>query len=172
MTHDLSETSARDTGTGWVALRVPKLGWSTRVRPRSIIVTVVAAALAFVVFVWSLTVGEPNISAVEVLRLLGGGGDPELRPVLFRFRLARGIAGLAVGAALGAAGLIFQRVTRNPLATPDVVGISGGATAAAAFAIVIAGRTGPPVALAALGGGFGAAILIFVLARRHGGVTG
>lgn len=172
MTRPAPTAEAPVTGSGWMALRVPGLGWSTRVRPRSIVVTLVATLLAFAVFVWSLTVGEPHISAVEVLRLLGGGGDPELRPVLFRFRLARGIAGLVVGAALGAAGLIFQRVTRNPLATPDVIGISGGATAAAAFAIVIAGRTGSPVAMAALGGGFGAAILIFVLARRHGGVTG
>jgi iron complex transport system permease protein len=159
-------------GPGWLVVRVPGTSLSARWSVRSVLVTLLAASLAGAVFVWSLTFGTPHISAAEVLRLLAGGGDPTLRPVLFRYRLARGIGGLCVGGALGVAGLVFQRVTRNPLATPDLIGISGGATCAAAFMIVIVGTTGPPVTAAAIAGGFAAAIAIHLLAAGRGGSSG
>jgi iron complex transport system permease protein len=79
-----------------------------------------------------------------------------------------------VGGALGLSGALLQSVTRNPLASPDLLGITAGASAAAVGVIVLGGgATGGLLAsvglpLAALGGGLATALLLHVLAWRDG----
>ena len=81
---------------------------------------------------------------------------------------------MMVGAAFGLSGALLQAIARNPLATPDVIGVTGGASLAAVAVIVVgggdwiaaAGSYGVP--LAALGGGIGAATLVYLLAWRRG----
>ncbi|MDO9355304.1 MAG: iron ABC transporter permease, partial [Solirubrobacteraceae bacterium] len=76
------------------------------------------------------------------------------------------------GAALGMAGAIFQEVTRNALVSPDVVGVSGGASVAAATLIILGSADAPAaVPLAALGGALVAGLALYLLAWR-GGVEG
>jgi len=153
---------------GATVLRVPGVRWSFRFQLRPVLVTVLAGAAAFAVLVWSLSGGRPDIAPWEVVRLLAGGGDPALRPVLFKFRLARGLGALYAGAALGVAGVLFQRITRNPLATPDLIGVTAGATAATAGAAIVGGVTGVALQGASLGGGLTLALVVYVLARRSG----
>lgn len=157
---------------GWWTVRVPGAGWSFRFLLRPVLVTVVAVLATAVVLVWSLSIGTPRITPWQVTELLAGGGDPDLRPILWKFRLPRGLGGIYAGAALGMAGVVFQRIARNPLATPDFIGVTGGATTAAAYAILVAGWHGPRVTAAALVGGFGAATFVYVLAFRRGTLSG
>jgi hypothetical protein len=115
---------------GLVVMRVDRMGWSTRVHARAISVTLVVLVLAFGVFAWSLTLGDFPIALTDVLRTLAGRGERQHEFVVETLRLPRGLAGLLVGAAFGLSGAIFQRITRNPLASPDIIGVNAGAATA------------------------------------------
>lgn len=128
---------------------------------------VVLAALA----VAGISLGAYAIAPQQLLMTMLGQGDGGDEFVLFRLRLPRVVQGLLVGAALGVAGGLFQTLLRNPLASPDIIGISGGASVAAAFGILIVGVSGASVSLLAFGGAVVVAFAIYVLAYR-GGVTG
>ncbi len=58
-------------------------------------------------------------------------------------KLPRAVLGVLVGAAFGVGGAIFQSTLRNPLASPDIIGVSIGASAAAVFSIVVLDQRGP-----------------------------
>ncbi|PZG34322.1 hypothetical protein C1I98_28305 [Spongiactinospora gelatinilytica] len=67
----------------------------------------------------------------DVVRVLAGGGDAGQRFIIMELRVPRGLDGLLVGAALGVSGALFQSVTRNPLGSPDIVGVGNGAATGA-----------------------------------------
>ncbi|MBQ3223796.1 MAG: iron ABC transporter permease [Clostridia bacterium] len=92
-----------------------------------------AAGLILVVglAVLSLFVGKYPLSAAKLL-----AGDEMQRRVFFTLRLSRTVVGLIGGFALGAAGFVYQTVFRNPLASPDIIGVSSGASAGAAAGIL------------------------------------
>lgn len=92
--------------------------------------------------------------------------------VILNLRLPRTLAALAVGAALGLAGALFQGVLKNPLSDPYILGTSSGATAAAVFCF-LAGveRTSPVFFVAVFAGAFGATFLSYWLARAAGGLS-
>lgn len=139
---------------------------------RPVLVTLALSAATAAVLVLSLSIGRPNLDPVEVIRVLAGGGDPGIRPVVMRFRLHRALGGVGAGAALGMAGVLFQRLTRNPLATPDLIGVTAGATATAAGASLVLGLTDAPVRIASLLGGLTVAAAVHLLARRRGRTVG
>jgi len=105
--------------------------------------------------------------------LLGPTADPLQRQVLLSLRAPRVAAGLLVGVALAVAGLLLQGVTRNPLADPYLLGISGGAGLLVvmlhAFHSVIDLFGWWLVPAAAFAGALGAAVLVLRLARGAGG---
>ena len=76
--------------------------------------------------------------------------------IFFIARLPRVLAGALVGAALASAGVVFQALLRNPLATPFTLGVSAGASLGAMLVIILGGTiaVGPwsPVPLASLAG--------------------
>lgn len=156
---------------GMVVVRVPRVGWSTRVHARAVSVTLVLLALALGVFCWSLTVGDFPIALPDVISSLVGAGNPDTDFVVRTLRLPRGLTALLVGAAFGLSGAIFQRLTRNPLASPDIIGVNAGAAAAGVFAIVVWSASPSQVTLAALAGAFLTAAAIYLLAYKRG-VTG
>ena len=88
----------------------------------------------------SLGRGDFPIGLADVLRALAGVGDPGQQFVVRELRAPRIVVGLLVGAALGVAGALFQTSARNPLASPDVLGITQGASAGAVAAIVLGRR--------------------------------
>lgn len=110
------------------------------------------------------------ISAPDFLRILLGADIPGASYIALELRLPRLLLGLLVGAALGTSGAIFQSVLKNPLASPDVIGVAQGASLAAVAAMVILGWSGATVGLAALMGAFGATSLVLILGR--GGAAG
>ncbi|AXI80337.1 FecCD family ABC transporter permease [Peterkaempfera bronchialis] len=131
----------------------------------------VLGAVTFAVFCYSLTVGSFPIPLPDVLRSLLGHGTPGTDFIVLDVRLPRALTAVASGAAFGLSGAIFQNLVRNPLASPDVIGITSGASAAAVVAIVLFGLGGAAVSLSALVGALATAVAIYLLAWRRG-VTG
>jgi iron complex transport system permease protein len=123
----------------------------------------VVLALASVV---SLSVGSTFVEPGDVLRAIFD--VPTWAEKIVELRVPRVVLAIVVGAALGLAGALLQGVSRNPLASPDVIGVSQGAGLAATIVIV----AGAPIAvlpLAALFGGLAAAaiVLLFGSGRGH-----
>lgn len=141
---------------------------SFRVNPRAILVTVVVVALAFVVTCVAVAVGDYPIPVREVLRTMAGYGVEPERLVIHELRLPRATLAVSVGAAFGLSGAIFQRITGNPLASPDLVGVNSGAAASAVAVIVLATGTPTQVALGSLVGAGGAALAVYLLAWKAG----
>ncbi|MER6300938.1 iron chelate uptake ABC transporter family permease subunit [Kitasatospora sp. NPDC001539] len=116
----------------------------------------------------ALCLGESAVSPGEVVRVLLGRPSPD-ELVVGEFRLPRVVVGLLAGAALGLAGALVQTVARNPLASPDVVGVTWGATATVvgltAYGVVGSADRAP---YAAVGGGLLAGLLVYGLAWRRG----
>ncbi len=156
---------------GLMIIRVPRLGWSTRVHARSVTVTVALLGAAFAVFAWSLSVGDFPIAISDVLATLAGGGSEDSAFIVRTLRLPRGLTALLVGAGFGLSGAIFQRLARNPLASPDIIGVNAGAAACAVFMIVVVGATGLQITVGALAGSTVTSLAIYLLAYKRG-VTG
>lgn len=154
-------------------VRIPLIGASLRVEPRTIGVSIVLAVLAFVLLVLAVGTGEYSIPPDQVISTLLGGGDQGTRFVIETLRLPRAITGLLVGAALGAAGAIFQSITRNPLGSPDIIGFTSGASAGAVFQILVLGGGAFATAAGSVAGGLVTAAAVYLLAFRGGqGVQG
>ncbi|MEU9052206.1 iron ABC transporter permease [Streptomyces sp. NPDC048384] len=123
-----------------------------QVRRRVLLFAVSALALLFVLLIVSLTTGEMPMPAGTALRALAGLGDPGDVLVVQQFRAPRSVAAIVAGAGLGAAGCVLQRLFRNPLASPDVMGVTGGASLGA-VALIAAGASQTLIPVGALGGG-------------------
>ncbi|MFF8448057.1 FecCD family ABC transporter permease [Streptomyces leeuwenhoekii] len=132
--------------------------------------TVAAGVLALVLAaacVAYLCVGEsfvPPGSALDVV--LGRPSPDEL--VVGTLRAPRLVVGLLVGAAFGAAGALIQTVARNPLASPDVIGISQGASAVTVGALTFGVTSYAVLPYLSVAGGLVAALLVYLMAWRGG----
>lgn len=140
-------------------------------RRRTLVVTALVVLLAGLVLVRSL-LGDYRVSFPDAVRILAGEAIPGASFVLMESTLPRAVMAVLAGAAFGAAGAAFQVMLRNPLASPDVLGITLGASAGAVLAVVVLEWRGTPVTLAALGGAVLAAVLILSQAGGRGGATG
>ncbi|MEE1773125.1 iron chelate uptake ABC transporter family permease subunit [Streptomyces sp. JV185] len=143
-------------------------------RPWLVLVTAVLAAATFLVFCLSIGVGDFPIGLPRVIATILGRGEQVDEFVVMDLRMPRALAGLVVGIALGVSGAITQSVARNPLASPDILGITGGAGAVAVFLVTVSGGTAAAVVgsvglpAAALAGGLGTGLLVYFLAWRRG----
>ena len=138
-----------------------------RYRRRSLISLILLSVLVLGVLA-SLAFGEFVIPLSDVVPGLFGQGRRSIVFVLQTLRLPRTVAAVLVGAALAVSGSIFQVLTRNPLASPDILGITGAAGLGAAYAILVLSLSGPAVALFAGLAALIAAALIYVLSWRRG----
>lgn len=120
----------------------------------------IAAALC------SFCVGKYPISLEEIWRILTGGEvAPMTYKVFFTLRVSRTCMAVLSGAGLGLAGSVYQIIFKNPLASPDIVGISSGANLGAAVAIVAVSGAMLSVAAGAFLGGLLAVALVMLLVR-------
>jgi len=133
-------------------------------------VTLALFGLVVVVFAVSMVIGDYPIPLGGVARALFGGGT-EYDLVVRDFRLPRTITGLLVGVALGLSGALFQSLVRNPLASPDILGVTAGASFSAIFCLLVLGLSGFAVTMGALVGALLTAVVLYGLAWR-GGVSG
>lgn len=152
-----------------------RLGPFSAVRRPAVAATALAllGVLALLVCI-DIARGEFVIPLGDVIDTLSGGGSRSQRFVIFDSRLPRTATAVVAGAALGMAGAITQSVLRNPLAGPDLLGITSGASFAATAAVVgIGGELAGPLGVsgAALVGGLATGAAIYLLSW-HGGVDG
>ncbi len=113
--------------------------------------------------------GEYPIAPGDVLAALVGAGDKATSFVVVDLRLPRALTAVLVGAALGIAGAVFQDLARNPLAAPDILGVTTGASLATVTLIVFgntAGAISLPVAAAT--GALATGAALYLLAWRQG----
>ncbi|AUA08768.1 iron chelate uptake ABC transporter family permease subunit [Streptomyces sp. SID8382] len=143
-------------------------------RPWVALITLLLAAATFLVFCLSIGVGDFPIGLPRVAATIFGRGERVDEFVIMDLRMPRALAGLVVGVALGVSGAITQSIARNPLASPDILGITGGAGAVAVFLVTVSGGAATAIvdavglSAAALAGGLGTGLLVYFLAWRRG----
>jgi len=131
-----------------------------------------AASLAVVALLvlWAFTVGRFPVAAADVLRavwaaLTGAASDlpRDVDAIVLQVRAPRIIAALAAGAALSGAGAAYQTIFRNPLVSPDILGVTAGCALGAALAVLLS-LTGVAIQAFAFAGGLGAVVLVIAIA--------
>ncbi len=135
---------------------------------RRLSVIAALAALILTVFTVSLMIGNTFYPLQDVFGVLLGQDVAGATFTVGRLRLPRAVLAIVVGLSFGLAGVTFQTMLRNPLASPDIIGISSGASAAAAFAIVILGLSGTMVSIFAIVAGLAVTLVIYVLSTSSG----
>nr|WP_206328376.1 iron chelate uptake ABC transporter family permease subunit [Streptomyces sp. S3(2020)] len=136
------------------------------VRAFTVVLLLLAAALAASVVL--IGTGDFPIPAGDVLKTLLGNGNAGQEFIVNELRLPRVLVGLLVGASLGLGGALFQAVSRNPLGSPDILGLGQGATAGALVMIVLFSGSAAEVTVGALVGGLVAGLSIYLLAWKQG----
>lgn len=130
-------------------------------------VLLILSCLSIILFVFSLSMGSSSISPWAVLKALTGTGEQDF--ILHQLRLPRVLLAFMVGAALGVAGAILQAVVRNPLASPDIIGITAGASAGAILFLFLMGSVSAGLLpFAAIIGAAIVAGVIYLLAWNNG----
>ncbi|QIG43303.1 iron chelate uptake ABC transporter family permease subunit [Nocardioides anomalus] len=159
-------------------LRLGPLSWLVPLRAG--LVSLVGLAVLFVLVAVDMSVGDFPLPVRDVVDVLLGGGEAGQRFVVMELRLPQTTVAVAVGAALGLAGALTQTVARNPLASPDILGVTDGAAFGAVLVIVVAGGSGYGGALvsgrlqevglplAAFAGAMITALLLYALSWRRG----
>ncbi|WP_204328254.1 FecCD family ABC transporter permease [Streptomyces aureoverticillatus] len=163
-------TQTRAIRTRAIRTRAIRTGGGISVR-FDVRATVVVAALlvaALTASVLLIGTGDFPIPAADVIRTLLGDGDPGQEFIINDLRLPRVVVGLLVGASLGLGGALFQSIARNPLGSPDVLGIGQGSTAGALLMIVIFQGSANEVAGGALVGGLFTGVAMYLLAWKQG----
>ncbi|ALC87471.1 MULTISPECIES: iron ABC transporter permease [Bacillaceae] len=142
---------------------------------KAIFVLISFLVITGVVFIVSTGLGDMRLSPLTVLSVLFGGGSDMEQLVVQSFRLPRIIVALMVGIALAVAGGILQGMIRNPLASPDILGITGGASVAVVSFLSFFSDTNNSLTvsikwlpLAAFVGAGVIALLVYVLAWKNG----
>jgi len=143
-------------------------------RPRFALWMAASGAALAALAAWSLTVGRYPVGAPEVFRALaaaltrgGGGLADNAQAVVLEVRAPRVAAALVVGAALSGAGAAFQALFRNPLVSPDILGVSSGCALGAGAAVLLALPLAG-VQVFAFVGGLAAVGLVVAIAGRVG----
>lgn len=145
-------------------------GRRRRSRRRIIAITGLSVALASLLIAM-IMLGNTIYPVSDVLAVLRGETVPGASFTVGSLRIPRAIVGALAGLAFGAAGTTFQTMLRNPLASPDVIGISSGASAAAVISLVVLHWSGTATMGVALIAGVATAAAIY-LAARGGESTG
>lgn len=135
---------------------------------RAAVVALTAAAIALVLLLLALLLGDFPITPGEMLDVVLGRAEGLIRTVVLEWRLPRAIAAVLFGAALAVSGALFQTITRNPLASPDIMGLANGSYTGMILALVFLGASWPLLITGSLVGGLIAAAVIYVLALRDG----
>lgn len=143
------------------------VGRRRRARRRAFLTACIAVAVV-TVFVVSLMIGKTFYDLGEIIRVVLGQQVPGASFTVGELRLPRAVLGLLTGFSFGIAGVTFQTMLRNPLASPDIIGISSGASTAAVIGIVVFSLGETAVSFLALGAALVTAAAIYLLANRRG----
>lgn len=136
-------------------------------RRRMLVVTALLAVLVLCLCVAVLLLGNTFYPLPVVLSVLMGEEVKGATFAIETIRLPRMLAGLFAGFAFGIGGYVFQTMLRNPLANPNVIGITSGSSAAAVFCIIVLQSSKAVISMASVVAGLITAIIIYVLARGN-----
>jgi iron complex transport system permease protein len=151
----------------WLTLRGAKHSFHISRRTLSIIALLLMANIAVMIICTGL--GSTAISPVEVIKALFGQSDATTSMILFKLRLPRVVIAVMVGSMLAVSGALLQGIVRNPLASPDIIGITGGAAlGTVVFILYFSHLSIRFMPVSSISGAFGAALLIYLFAYRHG----
>lgn len=138
----------------------------SRVRPRSVVLPSSLALAVLGVMAVAITFGSSNLSIGTAVTAALGLGDPGDVFIVRELRLPRILVAVGVGATLGASGTLMQGLMRNSLASPDIVGVTAGASLATVVAIGAA--VGPALLpLASGSGALAATAILQALGHRN-----
>lgn len=151
--------------SAWI-LRTAAGGLSVRARPRSVVVGAVLTGLILLLGMWTLMTGDYPATPGQVLRAMFGTAPPGIETIIIRFRLPRLVIAIGVGAALGAAGGIFQSLSANPLGSPDIIGLTTGSATGALVVLLVVPGLALGVPFGAVLGGLATATVVYLLAYR------
>ena len=128
-------------------------------RNKIILLSAIQVLLLLAVLVWSVITGQYPLTLRSLL-----SGDTMSIMVFKRLRLPRALMGVIGGFGLSISGYIYQLIFKNPLASPDIVGVSSGASAGAALAIVAVSASVPVISISAFIGAVTALIITLLTA--------
>ena len=134
-------------------------------RARAVIANVSLIAIVLCICIMMLLYGNTNYSLDVVIRVLRGENIQGATFAIATLRLPRMLSGLLVGIAFGIAGNTFQTMLRNPLASPDIIGVTSGSSVAAVFCILVLGLSGPAVSIISVISGLLVSMLIYLLSK-------
>ncbi len=137
---------------------------------RLVLVVPALFVLLLAAILFSLLVGSSQVSMLESLRALLGGGEASatVQTIVRRIRLPRALLAVAVGGTLSLGGLVFQARLRNPLAEPYILGISGGAAVGAILAMLSGLAMFPGVTLSSFAGSLLVMAGVLIMTRGRG----
>ncbi len=150
---------------GHVVFRRKYVAW--RINARVLAFSALGIGLLTLLGLWALTLGTADISIADGARAIFGKGDPDTVFVMRTLRLPRVLSAILIGGCLAVSGAIFQGLVRNPLVSPDIIGINSGASAAAVFWI-LGGLASNALPLAAFCGAMATATAIYLLSWKGG----
>lgn len=129
---------------------------------------VIIAMITLGIFIISLSLGSERLSLTEIMRgLLVNDGSP-LRRIVWITRVPRVFISALVGVALALSGAALQGVMRNPLASPNIIGVSSGGGLAAVIILILYPENEYLVTPVAFLGALGATLLIYRIAWKRG----
>ncbi|PYI55082.1 FecCD family ABC transporter permease [Paenibacillus flagellatus] len=153
----------------YIPFRSKSLKASGLLDKRTLLVACMLAAVTVAVAIASSAIGSMRIHPLSVVRILFGAGDEAEATIVLQFRLPRIVVALLVGMLLAASGAILQGMIRNPLASPDIMGVTGGASAAAVLFITLLPTASIRLLpFAAMVGAVAATAIIYALAWKKG----
>ncbi|OBZ13469.1 iron chelate uptake ABC transporter family permease subunit [Bacillus sp. FJAT-26390] len=151
----------------WITIRGRRHSYQLDRRTLMIILLLTVANLAAIVICVGL--GSKTISPINVIRALFGAADSSDSMIIFSLRMPRVLIAVLVGSALAVSGALLQGIVRNPLTSPDIIGITGGASLGTVVFILYFSHVSIVfMPLSAVIGAFGTAFLIYIFAYRKG----
>ena len=138
-----------------------------RIRKRNLVIGLLLVIL-LALFLLTLMLGQSSTPPKDIVRVLLGEDVPGASFTVGKLRLPRAVLSVLAGLSFGLGGVAFQLMLRNSLASPDIIGISSAASAAAVFAIVVLSMSGPVVSVFAVAAGLAVALAVYGLSFRNG----
>lgn len=153
--------------SNWLSVRGRR--HSFQIEHRTLFVISFLIVVNLIVMVACIGLGSTFISPLAVVRSLLGIGDSSNSMIIFSLRMPRVVIAIMVGAALAVSGALLQGIVRNPLTSPDVIGISGGASLGTIiFILYFSHLSIRYMPISAIAGAFAASFLIYLFAYRRG----
>lgn len=157
--------SAPSSGPTYIVVRNRRIALRFNVRVLAYIL--ILSCLLVMTAIWAVTLGAIDLSMKDVIDASFGNGTEQTRLVVNGLRWPRILSAIVIGCCLAIAGMLFQGIARNPLVSPDIIGVDAGASLMAVFWIVVRGDTSN-LPLAAFTGAVMTAMTIYLLSWKGG----